>query len=151
FLEHLFERDEGRDSLQHELTIGSVAEHRPRGVNPPWSGTGWKAVALAGARTIEKPRGRNEVNSIDEFALLLIGDQDCAPCERCDAVGAAGAAEAPSLAAFVFADHGGIDVAVAIDLKRREDAVIDVADLREVGGVIHRPPLKCAIIGARTD
>src|ERR1019366_9390078 len=45
----------------------------------------------------------------------------------------------------------GIDVAVTIDLKRRQDAVIDVAELREVGRVIHRPPLKCAIIGGRGD
>src|SRR5208337_5397780 len=69
----------------------------------------------------------------------------------CDTVGAAGAPEAPSLATFIFADHRGIDVSVAIDLKSREDAVVDVAELRKIGRVIHRPPLKCAIVGARAD
>src|SRR5579862_6970545 len=117
FRKHLLDSDVWRNALQLELAILRIAVHRPRRVDAPWSGVRRKPMTFARARPVEEPRRRNEIDAIDEFALLLIGHKDGAPSQRCDAIGAAGTAKAPSFAAFVLADDGRVDVAIAIDLQ----------------------------------
>ncbi|MNR13761.1 hypothetical protein D3C85_1301870 [compost metagenome] len=82
------------------------------------------------AALAEADRG-DEVELVDEAAMTLLEDDQHFLGAAGDFRGAAGAGQA-HLRREVVADHGGVDVAELVDLRRAEEADVDAPALQPV-------------------
>ena len=79
-----------------------------------------------------KPDRRAEVELLDERARRLLEDHERLLARRRD-LGRAAAARQPHLRVVVVADHGAVEIAVAIDLGGAQEPDVDPAALQPVG------------------
>ena len=136
----------------HPLAVGIEAEN-PERRDDPRDAAEEQAGFPPALSALEVARAGDEVDPLDEAALLVDGEHEDFLAERDDVVGAAGPWQPHLRPAVLAADHARVEVPVPVDLGAADEAAVQEAALREQEGVRdarqHRRPVRGAHLVGR--